>query len=363
MPFLVRAQGVPACPGADNDFMGIFARKKYTAAVVGLGRIGFSLGMDAKREQPASHTMALMANRSIEIIAGADCDVHRADEWKSFMESKRRAPAVFYSTKELYGSVHPDIVVVAVNEASHLGECLDAIQSRPSLVILEKPVALDTAEAMKIRAATSEFSVPVMVNHERRFSADYIAARDFLPRIGEIQRVRAELDSGLRVYAPQFEKDGSYSLIHDGTHLVDIVRFLLGVELSSPRVTGIFRDKDGIVRNFTAHYATSRIPDIEISMSGRSKFFSFGIDILGTLGRICIGNGYAKFYERRESKLYTGFYSLSNAKIRVPKKTGYFSNMVQNAVDFLSARAPLVSPLDEAIADLRVLEEIKEQLK
>ena len=342
MPFLVRAQGVHACPGADNDFMGIFARKKYTAAVVGLGRIGFSLGMDAKREQPASHTMALMANRSIEIIAGADCDVHRADEWKSFMESKRRAPAVFYSTKELYGSVHPDIVVVAVNEASHLGECLDAIQSRPSLVILEKPVALDTAEAMKIRAAASEFSVPVMVNHERRFSADYIAAR---------------------VYAPQFEKDGSYSLIHDGTHLVDIVRFLLGVELSSPRVTGIFRDKDGIVRNFTAHYATSRIPDIEISMSGRSKFFSFGIDILGTLGRICIGNGYAKFYERRESKLYTGFYSLSNAKIRVPKKTGYFSNMVQNAVDFLSARAPLVSPLDEAIAALRVLEEIKEQLK
>ena len=50
----------------------IVPKKIYTAAVVGTGRIGFSLGFDKKREQPASHTMALNANPRIKIIAGVD---------------------------------------------------------------------------------------------------------------------------------------------------------------------------------------------------------------------------------------------------------------------------------------------------
>ena len=96
-------------------------------------------------------------------------------------------------------------------------------------------------------------------------------------------------------------------------------------------------------------------------MSGRSRFFTFGLDILGTEGRICLGNGYAKFYKRKESNLYTGFFSLAKDKsVRLPKKTGYFANMIQNAVDFLDNKEKLLSPLSAAIDDLKVLEEIKE---
>lgn len=47
----------------------IVPKKIYTAAVVGTGRIGFSLGFDKKREQPASHTMALNENPRVKIIA------------------------------------------------------------------------------------------------------------------------------------------------------------------------------------------------------------------------------------------------------------------------------------------------------
>ena len=61
--------------------------------------------------------------------------------------------------------------------------------------------------------------------------------------------------------------------------------------------------------------------------------------------------------------IYTGFYSLAKQKLKVPKKTGYFANMVQNAVDFLSAGVPLESPLEQAVEDLKVLEQIKEAFK
>ena len=51
----------------------------YSAAIIGTGRIGFFLGLDKKREQPASHTMALLANRRIRLVAGCDVDSRRLE--------------------------------------------------------------------------------------------------------------------------------------------------------------------------------------------------------------------------------------------------------------------------------------------
>lgn len=350
---------------------------KYTAALIGTGRIGFSLGFDKKREQPASHTMALKNNRRISLIAAADTDAERLEHWRKYVKGAR----TFSSSPELYKECRPDIITVAVNEDAHLSECIAAIESKPRLVILEKPVALSVEEALKIKAAAAGASVPVMVNHERRFSADFLLAKRYLGEIGEIQSVRGELFSGLRVYSEKEEKTGAYSLLHDGTHLVDIFQFLLedlsGAEegkgasqraagvapeplLKNPRLISLYRDEKGDVRNVSVHYELEKCPDITLHISGRSKFFEFGLEILGTLGRIRVGNGYALFEKRRESKLYSGFYSLSpDKKVKRSRKTGYFSGMVQNAVDFLDGKSPLKSPLDDAIADLSVLEDIK----
>jgi len=329
----------------------------YTAALVGTGRIGFSLGFDKKREQPASHTMALLGNKRIKLIAAADTDAEHLAEWEHFVKGTK----TFSSSSEMYNTIPtPDIITVAVNEDSHMEECLAAIAAKPRLIILEKPVALNSAQALEISRAAEKAGVPVMVNHERRFAEDYKKAKAYIKEIGKLQTVRGELYSGLRIYGKEYEKDGSYSLLHDGTHLVDIISWLLEEKLSEPVVTGIYKDDKNEVRNFSAHFKTDSCAVVTISMSGRSRFFSFGLDILGTEGRICLGNGYAKFYKRKESKLYSGFYSLSRDKsLHLPKKTGYFSNMIKNAVDFLDGTSNLQSPLSAAIEDLKVLEEIK----
>lgn len=345
--------------------------KNYIAAIIGTGRIGFSLGFDKKREQPASHTMALLKNKKIRLIAAADKNEKNLAAWEKYVK-KRGSPALtFSSSDELYKNISRlDIIAVAVNEENHLEECLKAIAKKPRLVILEKPVALNSCEAKKILDAAEKAEVPVMVNHERRFSNDYHIAKSLIPKIGEIQSVCAELDSGLRIYGKEFEKDGTYSLIHDGTHLVDIVNFLLSdylkdKKLENPDVSGIYKDEKNITRNFTASYKIGKIPEIQIKMSGRSKFFEFKVEILGTLGKIVVGNGIHEFYLREESKLYSGFYSLTRQKIKFPKKTEYFSGMVQSAVDFLDGdkkSANLQSSLEDAAEDLRILEEIKKQL-
>lgn len=341
---------------------------KYTACLIGSGRIGFLLGFDKKREQPASHTMALLDNKNIALVAACDTNIERLEQWQKYVKKHSKkpftTPAVFTESTELYKNFpKPDIIVVAVNEEAHLAECIKAIEQKPRLVILEKPVALNMEQAVQIEECAQKNNVCVMVNHERRFDQNYALALSWFKKIGDIQSVHAELDSGLRIYGKEFEKDGTYSLIHDGTHLVDIVRFLTGVELSSPVVTGIYKDEKGLVRNFSANYTTAKIPEIVIKMSGRSKFFEFRIEISGTLGKICVGNGFTELYLRKESSLYTGFYSLKKQKVKVPKVSQYFSGMIKNAVEFLKDRETLLSPLSEAIKDLKVLEEIKEALK
>ena len=353
--------------------------KKFTAAVVGIGRIGWTLGFDKKREQPASHVMALKKNPRVKLIAGVDNDLKQLARFRA----KNPLVRAYRSIDELYQNCDPDIVVVAVNESAHLQVTLDVLARSPRLLILEKPVALNLREAAKIKSAAKKFGVPILVNHERRHSVDYNLAASYLPKIGALQSITARLFSGMKLYDPACEDSGAYSLLHDGTHLVDIVLFLLEtlegggkpggnkagggarVLLKNPVVTGVFRDPKNkeIVRELSAHYSCKSCPQVTFFMSGRSRFFGFELDIVGTEGRVCIGNGYAKFYRRSPSKLYTDFYSLSRDRgVALPKKTGYFANMVKNAVDFLDQKTPLKSTLQTGINALSVLEEIKAAL-
>lgn len=352
-------------------------KQRYTACIIGTGRIGFTLGFDKKREQPASHTMALLNNPAVRIIAGCDTDEKALTYWKNYVDGhisqftfdKNKKVKVFTDVKTLFNDCSPDIVTIAVNEDSHLETALYSISQKPKLLILEKPVALNTAEGEKIVKASKKYKVPVIVNHERRFADDYNRAFDYIKEIGSVQKINASLFSGMRLYDPKEEGTGGYSLLHDGTHLVDIVSFLLeslGKEkLSKPVITGLYKDpkEKKVIRGFTANYSTKAVPDISILMSGRSRFFGFEVDVIGTEGKICIGNGHADFFKRQESKLYTGFYSLMEDRtVKHFKKTGYFSNMIQNGIDFLDGKAELKSTLETGMNALRILEEIKENI-
>ena len=363
---------------------------EYTAAIVGCGRIGYSLALDAKREQPASHTSALNLNPRIKLVAGCDTDPEALAVWKKANPQAETFP----SSNTLYQNKVPDIVVISVDERNHLEESLLAIEAHPRLIILEKPVATNMKAAMKILEASREKNIPVLVNHERRFSNDYILAKQCMSKIGNLQTIRASLMSGMAVYNPREEESGAYSLLHDGTHLADAVLFFLEKDslsglsqsgerergllwkalhlksnkwqntlLHNPTLSGVVLDENKCVRQMSAHYSTEECPDITLFVSGRSKYFGFEIEITGTLGRITVGNGIFKVETREESSLYTGFYSLKkNDDVKAPKKTGYFSNMVQNAVDYLDGKEKLGSSLQSGINALAVMEEIKDCL-
>ena len=331
--------------------------KQYQAAIIGTGRIGFLLGKDRRREQPATHTTALNANKRIKLIAGCDIDGTRLALW----QKENPQAKIFGHIDKLLSETSADIITVAVNEDAHLSTTLKVLNSRPRLVILEKPVALNTEEAYKIKKASDNLNVPVMINHERRFSKDYQLVKKLIEdnKLGNLQLIRGSLWSGMRVYSASQEASGAYSLIHDGTHLVDIVQYLLGRQLENPIVSNIIRDNDNSVRQAEVNYLLDDI-GISLTFSGRCKYFGFDLELRFSEGRILIGNGLFQVETKKESPYYSGFFSLLKDKSFKPaKKSGYFSNMVQNAVDFLDNKSPLISTLDDGINTLKTLEDIK----
>jgi predicted dehydrogenase len=331
--------------------------KQYQAAIIGTGRIGFLLGKDRRREQPAAHTAALNANKRIKLIAGCDIDGTRLTLW----QKENPQAKIFGHIDKLLSETSADIITVAVNEDAHLSTTLKVLNSRPRLVILEKPVALNTEEAYKIKEISTQLQVPVMINHERRFSKDYQLVKKLIEdnKLGNLQLIRGSLWSGMRVYSASQEASGAYSLIHDGTHLVDIVQYLLGRQLENPIVSNIIRDNDNSVRQAEVNYLIDDI-GISLTFSGRCKYFGFDLELRFSEGRILIGNGLFQVETKKESPYYSGFFSLLKDKSFKPaKKSGYFSNMVQNAVDFLDNKSPLISTLDDGINTLKTLEDIK----
>jgi predicted dehydrogenase len=330
---------------------------KFSAAVIGTGRIGYLLQKDKKREQPASHAAALVKNKHISLIAGCDINTERLALWK-----KDYPRTVCYdSAQELMQKEKPELVVVAVSEDAHTEVALTVIKHKPKLIILEKPVGPNLAAAEQIRKAAARSKVPVCVNHERRFSLDYLSAAKLIrnKELGELQTVSGKLWSSSPIWSPSCAQKGDCSLIHDGTHLVDVLHFLLGQHFKKPAVDRVIKNKHSEVRLLNLHYKLQKNALLYLELNGNSRFFDFEISLSGTQGKLIIGNGYLKLYTKAPSPYYSGFYSLKrHKKVNRPRVTGYFSRMVENCVGFLSDKAPLMSPLSEGIRALKVIYEI-----
>jgi predicted dehydrogenase len=336
--------------------------KKYKAAIIGIGRIGYLLQKDKKREQPASHSYALSKNRRINLIAACDINKDRLKCWhKDYPKTN-----IYTDYRTLLKNESPDLIVIATNEESHLAIALDAIKSKPGLIILEKPVAPNIKDASLILKQSKKYKVPLMINHERRFSKDYRIVKKILDDklIGDIHAVYASLWTNNAVWTKESYKTGASSLIHDGTHLIDIIYFLFNVKLTMPVIDNIVKDKKNRIISLNLHYILKNKTIVYLDFSGCKDYFGFEIEIRASLGRIIIGNGYFKVYISKPSHLYSNFKSLEKEKkFTKPHKTGYFSNMVQSAVDYLDGKSPLSSSINDGVKVLKSIYDIIDEIK
>jgi predicted dehydrogenase len=262
---------------------------------------------------------------------------------------------VYESHRDLIEHTAPQLLVVATHPESHYRITRDAARAGVPVVICEKPIARSLREARAIarihrRAVRGDSSARVLVNHERRYSEDYIEARRAVSdgRYGELLSVKGTLCFGSRL--PRREV-----LLHDGTHLVDIVNFLSGQKLRLRRRFGSMRSAEKSAFLF----GTAGAAPVCIEVGSQRDHLIFEIELGFRRGRIRVGNGVYEFRRSAESPFYEGYRSLlpDPEAPSAPEKTNYFSGMVADAVRCL--RDPEHLPFSSAEDGLEVMRFIR----
>jgi len=330
--------------------------EKIKAAIIGLGRIASLLEEDSLREKPCTHAGAIAANPDCFLAGGCDTDEQR----RKLFANRWGVPACADAT-EMIQAQNPQILVIATHPDSHYEYCRLAVAQKVPVIICEKPLANTLSAARKITALRG----PVIItNHERRYSADYIKAREILAaeaspawgKLGKILSVRSVLYMGKG-------KRLLDVLWHDGTHLADAIMFLTssvlkhrkrwGAKLTATKGTTWLEGK--LVRDISPLFPSPQPPiPFHMEVGAGRDHLVFEMEFSCALGRLRIGNGVFEIWESSESPYAENFRSLKRTCESFSGQTGYFANMIADAVS--CAREPGRQPVSSAADGLRVIE-------
>ena len=345
--------------------------EKARAAIIGLGRIASLLEEDMRREKPCTHAGAISSNQDCILVGG--CDI--AGERRRLFAEKWGVP-VYVDAAEMIRSQSPQILVIATHPDSHYEYCRLAADSGVPVLICEKPLADSLRAARKI-AALEEQGVTIITNHERRYSADYIKAKKILAseELGALLSVRAVLYMGKGMGSSGAIEPSVRRLLdvlwHDGTHLADALMFLTGSVLKHRRRWGAQPDAPaGTVwleaelprkpakQRDSLSARTGAIPPaplpVVIEVGAGRDYIAFEMEFSCANGRLRIGNGIFEVWQSDESPYAEKFRSLKQTVRSFAGPTGYFANMIADAVSCV--REPGRKPVSSATDGLAVIE-------
>jgi predicted dehydrogenase len=336
---------------------------KVKAAIVGLGRIGSLLEDDPLREKPCTHAGAIMADPDCVLTAGAD-----TDEDRRRLFGERWGCPVYADAETMLKETSPDILHIATHPDSHGFYCALAAAARVPVAVCEKPLADTLAAARKIASLHRSGKITIITNHERRYAADYGQARTILKegRLGRVLCVNARLCMGKTRRLLD-------ALWHDGTHLADALMFLSGRRLRHKKTWGaplsgrtgtafLLGSLQGLrpgLLSGPGHTGAGDIP-VLFEVGAERDHLVFELEFSCEGGRLCIGNGLFEVWESGPSPYAQGFRSLAKTETAFTGPTGYFANMVKDAVRCVRERdhAPLSSAVD-GLEAIRYLGSVK----
>ncbi len=310
-------------------------------ALIGCGRIGFLLEEDPLRYKPCTH-FGGAASAGMAVTCACDINRERLD---TFADTAGVPGTGLYTDyRSLLDEKKPELVIIATWTDSHDRIAVDAARSGARVIVLEKPVSWNLGKTRAMLKQCERAGATLIVNHERRYDSRYRTLKRLVRdgTIGPVKSVRASMLTGGH-RGDSALTGGGGPLLQDGTHLVDIIRYLFG-DIRSVRG----RFARGSTRGFEDHAVAwmDTVSGIEIFLEagGNRDYFVFELDISGTRGTIVIGNGYERLFLSEKSRYYTGFKDLVEKEYPLHERNNCFTELYREASDILKGSgAPVAS--------------------
>ena len=188
---------------------------------------GMRLGLVGAGAIARAYVAAIAGLPTARLVGVADTDRGAAEALAD--EAGARA---FGSHLELADRADCEAVIVATPPVTHAPIVIDLV-SRALPVLCEKPLSVDLESAVRMTRAATENGVILSMASKFRFVDDVIRAREMIGA-GEIgtPTMLENVFTGVADMSGRWNADpavgGGGVLIDNGTHSVDIVRYLLG---------------------------------------------------------------------------------------------------------------------------------------
>jgi predicted dehydrogenase len=295
---------------------------KFKTLLLGLGRIASTLEKDKLRYHPCTHAGVLFSSfgeKHFHITAIYDTNEQAILD---FYKQWKIKPTVVKSTLAEIKEETFDFAVIASSSEAHFENAKFAISLGIKNLLIEKPVCMNAKELQALVALQKKNNLRIWVNHERRYHFLYKYVKELVQSkaYGDLRTIRASVLTSFRDPGNAFQAGGG-PLLHDGTHAVDYIDYLL--EAKPIRLASTLMKAHPNARIEEQAVATLEYPKnvfVFLEAGGKRNYFQFEIDVQTENARFILSNDGHKFFETKDSKLYKGFRSLVPMQLpKIPK--------------------------------------------
>ncbi|QPJ62125.1 MAG: Gfo/Idh/MocA family oxidoreductase [Candidatus Nitronauta litoralis] len=327
--------------------------KKLKVGIIGCGRIGSLLENDPLRDKPCTHAGGFNALPSTQIVAGCDLNQERLDQFGKRWD----VDALYTNYREFLKQESLDIVSIAAWTRAHSKLALACTKADIKGVLCEKPIALTVKEGARMVRAFRKHSIPLVINHERRWEPFYTLAHKLVQqgKIGEIRTIVGNTLSGPPGKG-RVDQFGGGPMFHDGTHLLDLLVFFGGPVAWVSGHENRPHGKQHIEETATAMLQFKNGALGFVEGGGGRRYFNFELDIQGTEGRLLIGNAGRELYVTKKSRRFTGFKELEQVPFPEPKnKESPFTGAARDLVGCILKGKTSKSSGEDGLMALKII--------
>lgn len=319
-------------------------KEQYNVLIIGAGNIGAFFDTPDS-ENIFTHAHAFSKVKGFNLLGFLDASEERGKE-----ASKIWGGNYFSTLEEAFNKNKIDVVSICVPDNYHY-DVLKKISNFPiKLVFAEKPLAKNISEANEIIEIFKEKNIRCLLNYSRRFVTEFSTLKD-------------NILNGK--YGAFISGNGYYGkgTLHNGSHLIDILRYLIG-EINDFQVINHnfdFYDDDpsvSAILNFesSGEFVIQNIPC--------NNYTIFELEILFEHKRIRIVDSGFKIeeYGVLDSKVFSGYKNLFKEKEYNTELNKAMLNAVINIYNNLIYDEDLKCTLEDGYKDMEVCEKLKAEI-
>jgi len=294
--------------------------KQYSVLVLGAGQI--AAGYDAPdSDSVLTHAHAINRHPGFNLLGFYDTDADKAKQ------AAEKWGGRAYETAQ-----SADVIIICTPDDVHLDSIRQATALSPKMIILEKPIAGNLEDTERILATIGD--IPVQVNFSRRFVPAF-----------------QQLAVSIKDYGSFLTGTGHYGkgLIHNGSHMFDLLRLLIG-EMKSAEMISMINDYSDDDLTKTARLRFDSGDFIMCAVDCR-HYTVFELDLCFEKARVQIldGGRLLKVYKPTESQVYSGYLTLTLDDEIYPETDNAMMNLYQNVYEHLTDAKALISPIAGAV--------------